>query len=371
MKILPQTILIILLFLLGISNNTSAQTTVANGNWSSPTTWGGPPPMGTGTVVINHTVTLDMDYSHSSGSITINASGALNGNSAMRVFALNYPSGTAILTIDGTLNVARIPLAFSIVTNNGTIQSDSLLNSATIDNNSGASINAAQFMNNTGGTINNNGTIISTNFLNVDTVSNTGTLTTNDFCNSKTFTNSASGNINVSYDFSNIDTLASPAIFTNDGYVGVQNDWHNGNQINGSGKFCIGNNSWNEGSMTGTFDFCDQSGGNVDLNTGTVAGTITNCLYTCSVNIDELAKDMVINTYPNPFSSQTTLQLNNYVKDATVTISNVYGQTVRKINNISGQTVVLYRENLPNGLYYIWLTESNKTIATRKLVITE
>ncbi len=372
MKILSQTILTAILFLLSISNNSSAQTTVANGNWSSPTTWGGPPPMGTGTVVINHTVTLDMDYSHSSGSVTIGSSGTLNGNSAMRVFALNFPSGTATLTVNGTFNVARAPFTSGIIVNSGTIQADSLLNSGTVTNNSGASINAQQFMNNTGGTINNGGTIISANFLNVDTVSNTGTLNTNDFCNSKTFTNSSSGNINVSYDFSNTDTLASPATFTNNGYVGIQNDWYNGNIVDGSGKFCIGNNTWNEGTMTGTFDFCDQTGVNIDLNTGTIAGSITYCTYTCSVNINKSTENNIaLNIFPNPFSSQATLQLDKYFKDATLTVSNLYGQIVKQINHISGQTVTLHRDNLPNGLYFIRLTEGNKTSTVDKLIITD
>ena len=37
------------------------------------------------------------------------------------------------------------------------------------------------------------------------------------------------------------------------------------------------NNTWNNGIMNGDFDFCDQSGGNIDLQEGTVASTITYC----------------------------------------------------------------------------------------------
>jgi hypothetical protein len=90
-----------LTFLL-ICNVLYAQTTVSDGDWTNPSTWGGTLPMGTGTVVINHNVTLDTDYSHTSGTITINASGTLTSSSPGRGFSLNYPNGTANLTVDGT-----------------------------------------------------------------------------------------------------------------------------------------------------------------------------------------------------------------------------------------------------------------------------
>ena len=50
---------------------------------------------------------------------------------------------------------------------------------------------------------------------------------------------------------------------------------------------------------------------------------------------------------------------------------NSFGQTVKEIKNISGQTVVLSRDNLPSGLYFVRLTEDSKTLSVDKLVITE
>ncbi len=360
-----------LLTLLGWSNSTNAQTSIADGNWSNPATWGGAPPLGSGTVIINHSVTLDMDYSHSSGSITIGASGFLYGDSPMRLFSLNYPSGTATLTIDGFFYVARVPLFFGSVTNSGILQADSLLNAAAITNNSMATISTTQLMNSTSGTINNSGAINSTDFFNIETVINAGIMTSNDFTNSKSFTNENIGVIIIARDFSNIDTLASPAIFTNNGNVIVQNDWHNGNQINGSGRFCVYNNTWNSGAMTGTLDFCDQTGGNIDLNTGTIAGTITYCLFPCNVGIDELSKDIVINVYPNPFSTEITLTSDEVFKNATLTVYNSQGQTVKQIEKIMGQTVTMFRDNLSSGLYFFRIEEDNKVSKTGKFVIAD
>jgi hypothetical protein len=75
--------------------------------------------------------------------------------------------------------------------------------------------------------------------------------------------------------------------------------------------------------------------------------------------------------FPNPFSSATTLQTTSNLKNATLTICNSYGQTVKQVKNISGQTVVLSRDNLPSGLYFIQLTQVDKKIKADKLVITD
>lgn len=354
-----------------VLTNNYAQTTVNNGNWSDLTTWGGVPPLGTGDVVINHTVTLDVDYSHTSGSITINASGALNGNSSMRMIALNYPSGSAYLAVHGTFNVARISFLSDTVTNSGTIQADSLLNFAAINNNSSATIDANQFWNSNAGNLTNNGAIISANFLNTESVINNASMTSNDFANSKDFTNSNTGIINISNNFSNIDSLTGSAIFTNDGIVAVSNDWHNGSQVNGSGQFCIVNNTSNSGSMTGTFDFCDFTGGHIDLNTGTIASTITFCVNPCVVGTDMLSEDIRIKTFPNPFSSKISIYTDKKLQNATLVIYNCYGQIVAQKKHVNGQIVTFYRNNLAAGLYFLHLTQDNKAIATKKIIMAD
>jgi hypothetical protein len=75
--------------------------------------------------------------------------------------------------------------------------------------------------------------------------------------------------------------------------------------------------------------------------------------------------------YPNPFSSQTTLQTDNILRNATLTVVNCYGQEIKKMGNISGQTVTMFRDNLPSGLHFIHLTENNKILAVAKLVIVD
>lgn len=78
-----------------------------------------------------------------------------------------------------------------------------------------------------------------------------------------------------------------------------------------------------------------------------------------------------VNIYPNPFSSSTTLQADTLLKNATLTVYNSAGKQVKQIKNIAGQEITLYCDNLSSGLYFILLTQDNKTLATDKFVISD
>ena len=73
--------------------------------------------------------------------------------------------------------------------------------------------------------------------------------------------------------------------------------------------------------------------------------------------------------YPNPISSTATIHFDIPLHNAKLYIYNAYGQIVKQIINISGQEVQLSRNNLPGGIYFLQLTEKNKIIANKKLVI--
>lgn len=78
-----------------------------------------------------------------------------------------------------------------------------------------------------------------------------------------------------------------------------------------------------------------------------------------------------VEIFPNPFSTQTSLHSDNIFKDATLRVYNSFGHQVKQIKNISGQTIILHRDNLLSGLYFIRITQDNKVITTDKLVITD
>lgn len=97
------------------------------------------------------------------------------------------------------------------------------------------------------------------------------------------------------------------------------------------------------------------------------------CIQTGKIcaGINETSTKNAIFIFPNPFTYSTIIQTIYHLKNATLTICNSYGEIVKQVNNISGQTISLYRGYLPGGLYFIKLTEENKTIAVEKLVIVD
>lgn len=118
----------------------------------------------------------------------------------------------------------------------------------------------------------------------------------------------------------------------------------------------------------------------LDLMASSSSFTIKDYAYESSPNaciqsgqtplgIGENSTKNIFSITPNPFTSSTTIETIDNLKNATLTIFNQYGQTLKQIKNISGQAVVLSRYNLPSGLYFIRLTEENKTIGIEKVIV--
>lgn len=94
--------------------------------------------------------------------------------------------------------------------------------------------------------------------------------------------------------------------------------------------------------------------------------------YSCtSVGISELIDGNSISIYPNPFSSQTTLQASDYFHDVTLKVYSYYGQLVKQVDNIYGESIIMQRDSLAKGIYFVQLIQSNKLITTVKIVIVD
>lgn len=75
--------------------------------------------------------------------------------------------------------------------------------------------------------------------------------------------------------------------------------------------------------------------------------------------------------FPNPFTEYTTLRTAAPWQNATLTITNTLGQTVKEVKNISGNAITIYRDNLPNSIYVLLLTQDNKLLVSKKIVVAE
>jgi hypothetical protein len=101
------------------------------------------------------------------------------------------------------------------------------------------------------------------------------------------------------------------------------------------------------------------------------SSSFSNVADNSSASIGENKSSLTIKSSPNPFVSETIMQTDKVLKNATLTIYNSLGLQVKQISNINGQIITVQRDNLPGGLYYFQLTEDNQTFATDKLVITD
>ncbi|MGE5382306.1 MAG: T9SS type A sorting domain-containing protein, partial [Omnitrophica WOR_2 bacterium] len=96
----------------------------------------------------------------------------------------------------------------------------------------------------------------------------------------------------------------------------------------------------------------------------TTAATMSGC----SGRNDMLPEDD-IKIYPNPFSSYAVLEMKAEFKNAAVHIYNSYGRKVRDINNLSGKEVMIERNNLQPGLYFLNIIQQGKLIGSKRLII--
>ena len=74
-------------------------------------------------------------------------------------------------------------------------------------------------------------------------------------------------------------------------------------------------------------------------------------------------------TYPNPFSIQTILETEKLLINATLIIYNYFGSEVKQLSHLSGHQIILDRDDLPVGMYFIQLMEGEEIIGSGEIVI--
>lgn len=356
------------------------RTSIANGNWTMPTTWDCMcVPLPGSDVIINNTVTLTMNWGYSSGSITINASGSLIQDSSPRALGQNGGSFSnagnvnlskmaffsGALSNSGTLHsVDSLYLAINL-NNTGNVTSNNLYNSASLTNNN--TINGVNFFND--GVLQNNNQIQFTNHYNDSISYNDYQMYFTDYTNAGVFYNNVNGYLDITNDCTNGDTISHDAHWYNNGRTDVTNNFTNIDTLDGSstGTFCVGSNSANLGVVLGNFDFCSRYSGTFDINSGTISNGITYCIQgeICweSVNENKTIQNIII--FPNPVKESLTINLNNS-KIETVEIIDILGKVVYS-QNVNSNEINISRYNIPSGLYFLKVN-SKENSYTAKVV---
>ena len=88
-----------------------------------------------------------------------------------------------------------------------------------------------------------------------------------------------------------------------------------------------------------------------------------------SINNFADQKNSAICTYPNPFSIQTILETEKLLINATLIIYNYFGSEVKQLSHLSGHQIILDRDDLPVGMYFIQLMEGEEIIGSGEIVI--
>ena len=91
------------------------------------------------------------------------------------------------------------------------------------------------------------------------------------------------------------------------------------------------------------------------------------------VGVEELQDDVAkILIYPNPFSSQATVQFDKLTADAELMIYDVTGRLLRKYSILKNQnSVTLDGEEIGTGIFFVQLRQEHSVLASRKVIITE
>lgn len=365
--------------LLAVKGFSQTATSVANGNWTMPTTWNcSCVPTPGYSVTINHNVTLNTSMSFPSGGLTINNSGSLvqdaslnrdilvsggsfvnHGNANFRY--LYTQTGSASNT--GTITLSAFTNSVNY-NNSGKIVLDSMVNTSTFANTS-TGILIGDSLTNTG-TLTNGGTfsvkwVTNTNsFVNnkhVDGIAHTnkGTFTNNDsvllskgLWNIKNFVNQKY--VKLGGGFYNNDPNTHLAVFNAIGTMDVLDSYYNTDTVKGTsaGYITVTDTTANSGYMKGTFNFCDLSNTAsafpyLDLNSGSVSSGIVFCLS----GIEQVnANNFKI--YPNPASSQFTISLPAGITQELIVYNNL-GEIVMK-KTVSDNTSIQTTQ-WSNGIY--------------------
>ena len=86
-------------------------------------------------------------------------------------------------------------------------------------------------------------------------------------------------------------------------------------------------------------------------------------------SIDEnTSSNLQINIYPNPFSSQSTIIFSQLQVNTAVKLFDIQGNEIKNIN-FSGTKLIIEKEQLVNGLYFIKTIDNNNAVVNKKIIV--
>lgn len=395
-RLLP---VLLVAFYLGSRSQTAVS--IANGNWTNPLTWNcSCVPVNGYSVTISNSVTLNTSLIFTSGGVTISNTGSLIQDASLnRDIWING----GYFNNSGKANFRYLLVSTGSITNPGSFTVTAFTNSVTMNNTGSITMDsmyiAGSFTNAAnakimGDSLTNASTLINNGHINVTWVTNKGTYKNYDYqgsyaytnmgtfenndsliltasvWNKASFINKPGAVFNMTKNFYNTcGNSSKTAVFDNQGSVKVMDSWYSTDTIKGTntGTFTVADTSANSGVMKGSFQFCDQTppavSPYVDLNSGSIAPTITYCIAT-GIKEETLSS---LQIYPNP-SAGTIMIRQQENRSLRATITDLSGKIVHE-EIVQGSAYI--HADCATGVYLLKLSDAQNgtLIKVEKLLI--
>lgn len=124
--------------------------------------------------------------------------------------------------------------------------------------------------------------------------------------------------------------------------------------------------------ITGSFE------GTADLDPGSSIFNATSAglneafivkLGNLTTTVNEQFTEPEVFIYPNPFNAYATIKFGTALIRAEIKVYNMLGENIRTITDFSGEEIKIYRNEMPTGVYFIHVAQSNAILATEKVII--
>ncbi len=100
---------------------------------------------------------------------------------------------------------------------------------------------------------------------------------------------------------------------------------------------------------------------------GTAYGAVET--FTLSSLAEEIAGALQVSLYPNPATSQATLEINGLNQDAKIVISDLQGRILSQDQISAGKTrYTINVSEMASGVYYIRIV-TDSVVSTQKLIV--
>lgn len=95
---------------------------------------------------------------------------------------------------------------------------------------------------------------------------------------------------------------------------------------------------------------------------------ISTILYCQQVGIKEIQESNPAIIYPNPFTTYTTIAFSGEQKNISIKIMDVLGKEI-KAYNFTGKELVIERNEMNTGIYFVQVIDDKKNVINKKIVI--